>query len=202
MSRSDNYNQTHGIDLNLPCNHFSCAPDEEREQLQSPKSVKVELNYRPLHKSYSPAGTVYGMRPTSATSSTFTQNSTTKVHQGPLIVGLPTNIGTVFRIKNMRSSSREDISDERIIVRSRAINAESSMTEGIHDVLIDGKENNFVKDIESLSLENFQERNNRTCPLFESNRILPSPFRQGMDNKAVSKRCYRISFPSFKSQAV
>jgi len=193
MSQSNN--QTHEIDLHLGYNYFACASNKKCDQLKSPKSVKEELDYGPIHNSYSHSGAVYSMRPTPATSSICSQSSTTMSDQKPLIIGHPTNIRTVFRTKNMRSSSHRDTSNERIIVRSRLINTELSMKEEIHDPLIDGKEKSFVEDIESLSLENVHERNNRTCPLFESNRLLPSLVGHCKNDKGASKRCYRILFP-------
>jgi len=194
MSQSNN--QAHEIDLHLDHdNYFACASNKKCDQLKSPKSVNEELDCGTIHNSFSHSGAVYSMRPTPATSSLCSQKSTAMNHQRPLISDPPTKKRTVFRTTNIRSSSNRYISNERIIARSRLINTELSMTEVIHYPLSEGKENRFVEDIDSLSLENFHERNNRTCPLFESNRLLPSLVGQGINDKGASKRCYRISFP-------
>jgi len=199
MSQSNNK-----IELDLGCDHLLRDPNKKRElkSLQPPQPVKVDLNCGPIPNSYSPVGIVYDIQPNSVSSSIFTQKSATMINQRPLIVGPPTNIETVFRIKNMRSSSNEEISDERSILRSRLINVDFPLEEKNYDPLLYGKENHFVQDIESILLKHFHERNNKTRPLFESNRLLPSLFVQGMNDEVRSKRCYRIAFPSCSSQAI
>jgi len=163
------------IGLGPEYDHWPCISKQTHEQVTSPKSVvKEELNYGPIHKLYSPIGTVNNARPTSTTLPIYKEPNTTSSFQGTLIIAPHSNIETAFRINNMISSSCENMSDERTIVRSRPINSEFLSVKNKDEYpILDDRENNVVKDIESLSLENFDEENNRTRLLFESNRLLP-----------------------------
>jgi len=110
------------------------------------------------------------------------------------MIGPPTNTGTIFSIGNRKSSSREDlISNEKIIVRSRPINAELPLAKDRYEYpVLDGQKSHLIDGIESQERTN----NNRIRPLFESNRLLPVLLGRDANDGVTSKRCYRIAPPS------
>jgi len=179
---SERNTPTHIPYLDLEYNHLPCVTKQYHMQMKAPPSVKEELKCGLIHKLYSPVRADYDARPTLATLPISNEHRRTTGFQESLITGPNDNIGTIFRIKNIRPSADDNMPDERAIVRSRSINPAFPLVEGKHICpILDGKENHIVEDIEFILLESTHEVNNRTQPLFESNRLLPALSGQGMN---------------------
>jgi len=173
---------------------------KSRRNSKSPHSATEELYCGPNHKSYSSVGTIHDTRSTLAVSSICSQHSKTMSLQRPFINKSPTNTGIICRVKSMRSSSREDMFDERIIALSRPIDSENLTEKDAHECPT--KNRDYSIENESPAQRIYNQRYNKTYPLFESNRLFPTLSRKGTKDDVTQEKYYHIPFPSRKSQCI
>ena len=170
---SQQYFPVPAIQPNLECDNMSRVFNS-RHNSKSPDSVREELycgpNYNFAHEK----------RSTLKMSSIYTRHSKSMSLKRPFISEpttntAPKNTGVIFRAKRMRSLSHEDASDERVIARARPIDSENFVAKDAHDYPTVYREENYSIENESPTLRICHQRySNRTSPLFECNRLLPT----------------------------
>ena len=169
--------------------HASHVSDSRHESI-SPHSTTEDLYCDQNHTSCSPVDTVHDKRFTLSMSSSRMQHSanTSSARRPFISESSPKHF--------MRSSSQEELSNKRK-------NPENLIAKYKQDHPILNRDVNRLNDNnEFLIQRNCDERNNRTQPLFASNRLLPTHSGTCTNDNATSNDYYHIVFTAPTSQVM